>query len=300
MKYYGIDEFDSDINLLKKWVEKQKRTYTGIYGIPRGGIYVAMALSYKTVLPLVVSPPGEDTSILVVDDLVDSGATRDKFPKHDFVVIHLGIDPKVMPSFFLRKKDDWIQYWWEKGETPADDAIIRLIEYIGEKPNREGLRETPDRVIKAYDFLFSGYAQEPSSVMKVFENEGYDQIVLLKDIEIYSMCEHHMLPFFGKAHIAYIPDKKLIGVSKLARLIEMYARRLQIQERIGEQVTTALIENLSPIGAACIIEAQHLCMRMRGVEKQNSILSTSSLKGVFLEDSPKGIAAREELMRLIK
>ena len=124
--------------------------------------------------------------------------------------------------------------------------IVELLEYIGEDPNREGLQETPKRVIKSFSKLYEGYSQSPKDIMKVFQDGACDEMVLLKDIELYSTCEHHMLPFFGKAHIAYIPNKKVIGVSKLARLLEIYSRRLQIQERIGDQVTTALMENLNP------------------------------------------------------
>ena len=139
-----------------------------------------------------------------------------------------------------------------------------------EDPNREGLLDTPSRVAKSWDEIYSGYNKNPEDLLTVFEAGTYDQIVLLKDIEIFSMCEHHMLPFFGVAHVAYIPGTKVIGISKLARLVDMYARRLQIQERIGEQVTAALMQYLQPKGAACIIEASHMCMRMRGVNKQNS------------------------------
>lgn len=177
-----------------------------------------------------------------------------------------------------------------------EDHLKDIIQYIGENPSREGLLETPRRITKSYQELFSGYKINPMSVFKVFEEKEYNQIVLLSHIEFYSMCEHHMLPFTGKAHIAYIPNGKVIGISKLARLLEIYSRRMQIQERIGEQVTSDLMKYLHPKGAACIIEAQHLCMRMRGVGKQNSIMVTSSLKGQFL----KNIAAREELMQLIK
>lgn len=167
---------------------------------------------------------------------------------------------------------------------------------IGENPDRNGLIDTPKRIVKSWNELYSGYKKEPEDILTVFPSEGYNQIVLLKDIELYSMCEHHMLPFFGKAHVAYIPDKKIIGISKLARLVEIYARRLQIQERIGNQVTAALMEHLQPLGAACIIEATHLCMRMRGVAKQNSVMTTSSLTGVFIKEK----ATREELLNLIK
>jgi len=168
--------------------------------------------------------------------------------------------------------------------------------YIGENIDREGLLDTPKRVIKSWEEIYSGYGRDPKDIMTTFTSEGYDQIILLKDIELYSMCEHHMLPFFGKAHVAYIPDKKIVGISKLARLVDIYARRLQIQERIGEQVTQALEDYLKPKGVACIIEAVHMCMRMRGVSKQESTMCTSSMKGAFFTSA----GARIELMSLIK
>lgn len=184
--------------------------------------------------------------------------------------------------------------------TPEDMIKRRLVQdqlaYIGEDPHREGLVDTPKRIVKMWDEIYGGYKQHPKDVLTVFDADGYDQIILLKNIELYSTCEHHMVPFFGKAHIAYIPGEKLIGISKLARLLDIYAKRLQIQERIGDQVTDALMEYLKPKGAACIIEACHLCMRMRGVEKQNATMVTSSLRGAFL-DKPE---ARAELMQLIK
>lgn len=177
------------------------------------------------------------------------------------------------------------------------EGLVRQLLYeMGENPEREGLQDTPRRVVKSWEQLYSGYKQKPEDVMTVF-NEECDEIVLLKDIELYSMCEHHNLPFIGKAHVAYLPDGgRVVGISKLARLVEIYARRMQIQERIGIQVTNALMELLKPKGAACIIEAQHLCMRMRGVGKQNSIMTTSSMKGAFREDS----VLRQELMQLLK
>lgn len=187
-----------------------------------------------------------------------------------------------------------------KYPTAEDMAKRMLVQdqlaYIGEDPHREGLVDTPKRIVKMWDEIYGGYKQHPKDVLTVFDADGYDQIILLKNIELYSTCEHHMVPFFGKAHIAYIPGEKLIGISKLARLLDIYAKRLQIQERIGDQVTDALMEYLKPKGAACIIEACHLCMRMRGVEKQNATMVTSSLRGAFL-DKPE---ARAELMQLIK
>ena len=175
--------------------------------------------------------------------------------------------------------------------------LIKQIKYIGEDPNREGLKETPNRIVRSWDELYAGYKQVPADVLTTsFNADKYDQIILLKDIELYSMCEHHMLPFFGKAHVAYIPGVRVLGISKLARLVDMYARRLQIQERLGQQITEALMDFVGCRGAACIIEAVHMCMRMRGISKQGSTMVTSSLTGAFFTSS----AARMELMGLIK
>lgn len=182
------------------------------------------------------------------------------------------------------------------GEDNIQQNIVHQLQYIGEDPNREGLKETPNRIVKSWSEIFKGYDKNPADLLTTFDTDGYDQIILLKDIELFSMCEHHMLPFFGKAHVAYIPNGRVIGVSKLARLVDLYARRLQIQERLGEQVTASLMYYLQPLGAACIIEAVHMCMRMRGVGKQGSTMKTSSVKGVFFDDH----RARQELLELIR
>lgn len=176
------------------------------------------------------------------------------------------------------------------------ESIKDILRFIGEDPQREGLLNTPSRVVKSWEELYSGYGKNPEDLLTTFHVSGVDEIVLLKHIELYSMCEHHMLPFFGVAHVAYIPDGRVIGISKLARLVEIYARRLQVQERLGIQVTDALMNFLKPKGAACVIEAVHMCMRMRGVNKQNATMITSSLQGAFLT-KPE---ARQELMQLIK
>jgi GTP cyclohydrolase I len=177
-----------------------------------------------------------------------------------------------------------------------EDLIQSILLQLGEDPNREGLKGTPNRVVRSWNEIYAGYGKDVPSIFTVFKDvNNYSQIVICKNIELYSMCEHHMLPFFGKAHVAYLPDKKVIGISKLARLVDIYARRLQIQERIGEQVTDALMKYLEPKAAACIIEATHMCMRMRGVAKQQSTMVTSSIKGSFLDDA----AIRAELFQLI-
>ena len=158
-----------------------------------------------------------------------------------------------------------------------EKLIADIIKSIGDDPDRSGVIETPKRVINSWKELYSGYNQDPKDVFKIFdENKQFNGLVYLKDIEFYSMCEHHMLPFFGSAFIAYIPNGPVIGISKLARLLDIFSRRLQIQERIAEQITEELMKNLNPIGAACLIEAKHLCMACRGVKKQSSIMGYSS------------------------
>lgn len=178
----------------------------------------------------------------------------------------------------------------------AENAVLQQLVLIGEDTTREGLVDTPKRIVKMWQHIFSGYSKNPADVFTTFDSGNYDEMIILRNIEVYSMCEHHMLPFFGKAHIAYIPNDKVIGVSKLARLLEIYSRRMQIQERIGDQVTADLMKYLNAKGAACIIQATHMCMRMRGVEKQQSEMITSSLTGVFKTDS----TVRNELLALIK
>lgn len=180
-------------------------------------------------------------------------------------------------------------------ETAAREAVKFIIKFVGDDPTREGLKETPNRVRKSWDELFSGYRKNPASVFKTFDAGTYDEIVLLKNVEFFSTCEHHMIPFVGTASIAYIPDHKIIGLSKLARLLEIFTRRLQVQEKITTDVVAALMEHLEPKGAACVLKAKHFCMCARGVNKQRSEMVTSCLKGAF-RDNP---AARAELFQLI-
>jgi len=183
--------------------------------------------------------------------------------------------------------------------TPADkefeDLIRRELELIGEDPKREGLLETPQRVAKAMKFLTEGYNSSAEEVVGrgIFKEE-HDNMIMVRDIELYSLCEHHMLPFFGKAHVAYIPNGKVVGLSKIPRIVDVYARRLQVQERLTEQIAEGLCQVLNPSGVGVVIEAYHLCMMMRGVQKQNSKTITSALRGAFRED-PK---TRDEFLRL--
>ncbi len=172
--------------------------------------------------------------------------------------------------------------------------ILRL---LGEDPDREGLIKTPERVAKAMSFITKGYAQDPVAILQsAMFKEEYQQMVLVKDIELFSVCEHHMLPFIGKVHVAYIPNGYITGLSKIARVVECFARRLQVQERLTVQIRDSIQQALNPIGVAVVIEASHTCMQMRGVEKQRSITTTSAFTGIFLSD-PR---TRDEFMQLIK
>jgi GTP cyclohydrolase I len=175
--------------------------------------------------------------------------------------------------------------------------VTGLLEAIDPQPNREGLARTPLRVAKALRFLTRGYDEDPESVINgALFTEDYSEMIVVKDIDFYSLCEHHILPFFGRAHVAYIPNGKIVGLSKIARLVEVFARRLQVQERMTTQVADIIETHLRPVGVAVVAEAEHLCMRMRGIEKQNSTVVTSAMRGAFRTNSK----TREEFMTLIR
>jgi GTP cyclohydrolase I len=181
-------------------------------------------------------------------------------------------------------------------EKKIAENIHAILEQLGEDPARQGLLKTPERVAKAYSYITQGYEQDARKILRsAMFDEDYSEMVLVKDIELYSLCEHHMLPFFGKAHIAYIPNGKIVGLSKLPRIVDVFARRLQVQERLTIEIRDAIQETLNPAGVAVVIEAQHLCMQMRGVSKQNSVTTTSAFSGAFLED----IKTRKEFISLI-
>ena len=171
-----------------------------------------------------------------------------------------------------------------------------ILKQIGEDPKREGLKQTPERVAKALQYLTHGYDLDPAAILKgAIFHEKYSQMVIVKDIEVYSLCEHHMLPFFGKAHVAYIPNGRIVGLSKIPRVVDAFARRLQVQERLTDQIRDCIHDALKPLGVAVVMECDHLCMRMRGVQKQNSVTTTSAFTGIFLSDH----RSREEFIKLI-
>jgi GTP cyclohydrolase I len=189
-----------------------------------------------------------------------------------------------------------VESWDAKNIEELSSIYHRVLELIGEDPNREGLLRTPSRVAKAMHFLTNGYNMNAEEILKsAMFKEEYKQMVIVKDIDLYSMCEHHMLPFFGKAHVAYIPDGYITGLSKIARVVETYSRRLQVQERLTTQIRNCIQDTLHPLGVAVVIEAQHMCMQIRGVQKQNSVTTTSAFTGIFLKE----LNTREEFVHLI-
>jgi GTP cyclohydrolase I len=191
---------------------------------------------------------------------------------------------------------DRIDRWDDELTAKLTEHYAGILDLLGENGLREGLKETPERVAKAIQFLTQGYGTDPRDILKsAIYHEDYEEMVIVKDIELFSMCEHHMLPFIGKAHVAYIPDGRITGLSKIARVVEAYARRLQVQERLTVQIRDCIQETLQPLGVAVVIEALHLCMVMRGVQKQHSVTTTSAFTGGFMKQSK----TREEFIHLI-
>ncbi len=181
--------------------------------------------------------------------------------------------------------------------SPLEEAVREILRQVGEDPGREGLLATPQRVAKALEFLTSGYRQDIDQLLNgALYEVSYDEMVIVKDIELFSLCEHHLLPFIGRCHVAYVPAKKIIGLSKIPRVVDVFARRLQVQERLTNQIAEAIMEKINPLGVGVVIEAKHLCLVMRGVEKQNSMAVTSAMLGIFRDD-PK---TREEFLSLVR
>lgn len=241
-----------------------------LWGVPRGGSVIA-AMSGRT-----AESPAE--AEVIVDDLEDSGRTKRYwtalYPDKPFVTLF----HKKEPRFGGR----WIQFPWEpEAEVDIAETVTRQLEYIGEDASREGLRETPARVIRAWGEMYSGYRIAPSSLFKTFQEGACREMVVLREVDFYSTCEHHMLPFFGTISIGYIPQDRVIGVSKLARLVDVFSRRLQIQERMTTQINEAIERHLEPAGTMVVCRARHLCMMARGVKKHAPEMVTSAIRGEF-------------------
>jgi GTP cyclohydrolase I len=185
-----------------------------------------------------------------------------------------------------------------RDETSAEQAVRTLLQHMGEDPDREGLMRTPHRVVRALEYLTRGYQEDPKVAINgaLFTEEDYQEIILCRDLDFYSLCEHHLLPFNGKAHVGYLPHRRIVGLSKIARMVEIFARRLQVQERLTTQIARTIMDEIEPLGVAVVLEAEHLCMRMRGVEKQNSYVTTSAMLGVFRTNQE----TRQEFMTLLR
>ena len=250
------------------------------YGIPRGGAVMA-GLTKSAVHEV-------SEADIIIDDLYDSGTTYRKWKK-------LYPDKEFVFVFDKRKeyKNTWLEFPWEEsGEIEVQENVTRLLEYFGEDVSREGLQDTPKRFVK----FFNEFLSPPEWNCTTFESEGYDEMIVQTNIPFHSLCEHHIAPFFGEGHIAYIPNKRIVGLSKLARTLETYARRLQNQERITQQVADFLEKELEPQGVAVVIKAKHMCMEMRGVKKHGTWTTTSKMTGTFRNDNK----ARNEFLNLIK
>lgn len=243
------------------------------YGVPRGGVYAALIHGNIADTP--------DQADFILDDIIDSGETRLKWSEFG----------KPFYALVDKTQDDrnlgWVQFPWEATpESDPEESVTRLLQFIGEDVDREGLRETPKRVVKAWLEMTSGYKLKPEEVLGTsFESGGYNQMIVCRDIEFSSTCEHHMLPFVGVAHIGYIPTERVVGLSKMARLVDCFARRLQIQERMTEQIVDTMDSVLKPLGVAAIVDAKHSCMACRGVKKQSSSMITTAIRGMFKDST---------------
>lgn len=309
-KYYvSHEEVSRAVTLMARrintWAaDRGKNGLLKVFPVPRGGVPITYMLQGQ--LPILVVDSVFDAD-LIVDDLIDSGATKERYVNLD----HPSVAPLDAPPFFnaFTKKyvedgiylpeNHWAVFPWEDGDqdTSADDIVVRLLQFIGEDPARGGLVETPQRVLRAWQHWAGGYQKDPADVLKTFDDgaEKCDEMILVRDIPFYSQCEHHLAPFFGTAHIGYIPNGRIVGLSKLSRLLDIFARRLQVQERLTNQVADALAEHLEPLGVGVVIQARHLCMESRGICQQGHSTITSAMRGALL-DNP---AARSEFMSLV-
>lgn len=249
-----------------------------IYAIPRGGIPVAYLLLSVTHFDLVSDPKEAD---IAVDDIIDSGATQGRHFKQYGLETFALFNKKVNPEL------GWVVFPWEGSEEKSiEDACVRLLQFCGENPEREGLKETPARMAKAWAFWTGGYSQDPYNIFKTFEDGGekYDEMITVSPIPFYSHCEHHMAAIFGDVYISYLPQGKIAGLSKFARLVDVFSKRLQVQERLTTQIADVIESALKPIGCAVLIKARHFCIESRGVQKSGVYTTTTATRGAFRDD----------------
>ena len=270
--------------LLAKQIKSSGKKYDSIYPIPRGGAVPGSLLSVELKLPL-VNRNQITSSTLIVDDIADSGETLHKYHGNGSAVLVEKNCTNYISTFNADKVEGgvWVVFPWEQPDIEDDNSymIRRLIEMIGDNPNREGITETPQRYIKALMELTSGYRQDEAEIFEKKFKSNNDQLVVIPNIEYYSLCEHHILPFFGHIHIGYVPAGEVLGLSKFSRLVDMYSRRLQLQERLAEQIADSIMTNLRPLGVGVVVEGKHLCVASRGIKKSGSGFITSCLLGIL-------------------
>lgn len=300
----SYDDYIKACGSLAEAIVDKGNEYHSIYPIPRGGYFTAIELSKHLDVPVIYDKERITENTLVVDDITDSGKTLAAFPDNDKAVAYCKERSRKYATFVGKvvSENDWLVFPDEHDVT-VEDNIIRLLEYIGEDPNREGLKGTPDRIIRMWKEIFRGYDPMQKPKITTFENgkDGliYDNMVI-DEGNFYSMCEHHAMPFFGHYWFAYIPNPKgkILGISKIGRVVDYCAARLQIQERLVSDVvkmlTNALGEENPPLGVAMVMKGEHLCKTMRGVKKKG-IMTSSYLEGAFKEDSQ----VRAEFMQLV-
>lgn len=268
----------------KELARKIKLKYNDVFGIPTGGLIPAFIVAKELKIPLVEKP---NNRTLIVDDLIDSGRTLEGFKQDSAVLYKKKSSPE--PTYYLKEiPDEWLDLPHERLKTGIENNLVRLLEFIGENPNREGLKKTPERIVKMYKEIFRGYDLKKKPKITIFQNRKdgihYDQMICDNGY-FFSYCEHHMVPFFGNYYFAYIPDKKLIGLSKIARLVDYYSARLQVQERLVNDIVDELVKLLNPKGIALVLKGRHLCKEMRGVKKYKGEMITSEMRGVFRNEN---------------
>lgn len=273
--------------------------YSSVHGVPRGGLVPAAMVAARLGLPLTDTPWPE---ALVVDDLIDSGATLRRLADRGRTVDALYRKERspndLAPRATIVPDSDWLVFPWEVGtadEAGPEDAIVRLLTFIGEDPNRPGLKDTPGRVLRSFKELTAGYDDDAALHLERTFPDHADEMVAVAGIDFTSLCEHHLLTFTGTVDLAYIPRADVVGLSKLARVVDVYARRLQVQERMTEQIADAITDALDPLGVGVVVRAKHSCMGCRGVRKPGAVMVTSALRG-YMKERP---AARAEFLALV-